>query len=398
MLHLTTAMRGIALVVTMLAPGAPAAAQSGDGLAARLQSIADSYIADTAPGERATAISISVSLPGGAGTVNAAAGAVSTAPDAAPVTDATLFQIGSITKSFTAAALLQLQSEGVLDLDDPLGLWLPEYPAWKDVTLRRLLNMTSGIPSYDNTDAMIDDIGRNGLSRHFSPAVLAGFADPAYPGAPDPTTGYSYSNTNYILAGMVIEKATGQSVQETFESRFFGPRYGLTDTHYRAGIYPPEITDRMASGYFIAEGYDGMAALDGADVKAEDMSWGGAAGAIVSRPEEVNAWVRALFTSDDLLDPAARAELTQVVSMATGATLSDLTADDPHGFGLGVSGFTSALGTGWQYEGETMGFRVLYVYLPDRDLVATVALNSGVEGAADNAGKVALSVIEAVGD
>jgi D-alanyl-D-alanine carboxypeptidase len=398
MLHMTTAMRGIALVATMLAPGAPAPAQSGDGLAARLQSIADGYIADTAPGERATAISISVSLPGGAGTVNAAAGAVSTAPDAAPVTDATLFQIGSITKSFTAAALLQLQSEGVLDLDDPLGLWLPEYPAWKDVTLRRLLNMTSGIPSYDNTDATIDDIGRNGLSRHFSPAVLVGFADPAYPGAPDPTTGYSYSNTNYILAGMVIEKATGQSVQETFETRFFGPRYGLTDTHYRAGIYPPEITDRMASGYFIAEGYDGMAALDGADVKAEDMSWGGAAGAIVSRPEEVNAWVRALFTSDDLLDPAARAELTQVVSMATGATLSGLTADDPHGFGLGVSGFTSALGTGWQYEGETMGFRVLYVYLPERDLVATVALNSGVEGAADNAGKVALSVIEAVGD
>ncbi|WP_058556095.1 serine hydrolase [Thiohalocapsa sp. ML1] len=365
-------------------------------LATKLQTIADAYIADTAAGEQATAISISVSLPEGGGTVNVTAGAVSNEAGAAAVTPDTLFQIGSITKSFTSVTLLQLQSEGVLDLDDTLGEWLPEYPAWKDVTLRRLLNMTSGIPSYDNVDAMIGDIGRNGLSRHFSPAVLVGFADPAYPGAPDPTTGYSYSNTNYILAGMVIEKATGRGVQEHFEQRLFGPRYGLTNTYYRAGIYPREITERMASGYFVAEGYDGMKALDGADVKGEDMSWGGAAGAGVSRPEEVNNWVRALFTSADLLDADARAELTRVVSMRTGQAVARLTADDPHGFGLGISGFASpALGSGWQYEGESMGFRTLYIYLPEKDLVVTLALNSGAEGVADHAGKVALAVIEA---
>lgn len=128
---------------------------------------------------------------------------------------------------------------------------------------------------------------------------------------------------------MVIEKASGRTVQENFEDRLFGPRYGLTNTAYRAGIYPREITDRMASGYFVAEGYPGMKALDGADVKGEDMSWGGAAGAAVSRPEEVNNWVRALFASNDLLDADARAELTRVVSMRTGATLARLTPDDP---------------------------------------------------------------------
>jgi hypothetical protein len=116
----------------------------------------------------------------------------------------------------------------------------------------------------------------------------------------------------------------------------------------------------------------------------------------VSRPEEVNNWVRALFTSEDLLDADARAELTRVVSMRTGETLARLTANDPHGFGLGISGFASpAIGSGWQYEGESMGFRTLYIYLPEQDLVVTLALNSGAEGEADHAGKLGLAVIEA---
>ncbi len=81
--------------------------------------------------------------------------------------------------------------------------------------------------------------------------------------------------------------------------------------------------------------------------------------------------------------------------MRTGAPLEALSADEPTGFGLGVSGFMNALGTGWQYEGETMGYRVLYVYLPERDFVVTLAFNSGAEDEADHAGKVALEVIDA---
>jgi D-alanyl-D-alanine carboxypeptidase len=386
----------LAAVLGSLAPAfAPAFAD--EALTAKIQAIADAYVADTAPGEKATGVSISVSLPDDGGTVNVVSGKVSNAPDAADITPATLFQIGSITKSMTSTVLLQLQSEGVLDLDDTLGTWLPEYPAWKDVPIRQLLNMTSTIPGYDKSDAMIDDVAKHGFGRHYSPAVLVGFADPTYPGAPAATSGYDYSNTNYILAGMVIEKATGQTVQETFEDRLFGPRYGMADTHYRAGVYPTEITDRMASGYFPADGTEAMKALDGRDVKTGDMSWGGAAGAAVSSPEQVGNWVRALFGSEELLDADARAELVQVVSMQTGQPVPELTADDPHGFGLGVSGLSSSvLGKTWQYEGESMGFRTLYVYLPERDLVVTLSMNSGAEGDADHAGKVALAIIQAV--
>jgi D-alanyl-D-alanine carboxypeptidase len=92
---------------------------------------------------------------------------------------ATLFQIGSITKSFNSTVLLQLQSEGVLDLDDTLGTWLPEHPASQDVTLRQLLHMTSTIPGYDKSDAMIGDVARHGFGRHYAPALLVGFADPS---------------------------------------------------------------------------------------------------------------------------------------------------------------------------------------------------------------------------
>jgi D-alanyl-D-alanine carboxypeptidase len=375
--------------------GQPApAADDRAAISARVQAIADDYMANRSEIEHTSGISISISLPGDPEPLNIVAGRVSRDPGSPPITPETLFQIGSITKSFTAVALLQLEAEGRLDLDDTLAEWLPEYPGWKDLTLRRLLNMTSGIPTYDDTEAALTSIAETGLGRHFSPAVLVGYVDPTYPGAPEATTGYAYSNTNYALAGMIIEKVTGRSVQEEFENRFLGERYGLTSTYYREAVYPPEITNRMASGYFAQAELEAMAKLMDADMKNEDMSWAGAAGALVSRPEDVNRWARTLFLSD-MLSAEQKKELTTVVSTETGETIGSTSAEHPHGFGLGVSGFTAPLGSGWNYEGGTMGYRVVYVLLPDKDLVATVALNSAPNDADDQIGKLVLTVIEA---
>jgi D-alanyl-D-alanine carboxypeptidase len=386
-------VRQLIASLVLLAAMSPARADERADLQAALQKIADDYIASSSEAEHSSAISISLSLPEETSTVNAVAGVVSRDPGAAPITAGTLFQIGSITKSMTAAALLQLQTEGRLDLDDPLGKYLPEYPAWKDVPIRRLLNMTSGIPTYDSS--MFGDIVTYGNSRHFSPPVLVGFVDPSYPGAPAATKGYDYSNTNYILAGMILSKLTGKPVAEVFAERLLGPKTGLTDTHYVEGIYPPEILARMPSGYAWQPDDPDFKAISGEDFRAQDMSWAGSAGAAVATPEQVARWVRALYQSD-LLTDEARAELLDVVSMKTGAAIGKPSKEDPSGFGLGVTGFASdALGSGWEYEGGSMGFRVVYLYLPERDLVAVVGINSNIDSDKDHIGKIAVAVLQA---
>lgn len=388
-------MRLFLALAATLALTLPTHAADRAALTAEIEKIAADYMASLVEKDHASGISISVSLPGDPQNINVVAGKVSREADAAEITPATLYQIGSITKSMTAAALLQLQAEGKLSLEDPLGKWLPQYPAWKDVTLRHLLNMTSGIPTYDDNDAITATLVKVGIGRHFSDAVLVGFADPTYPGALKPTKGYDYSNTNFILAGMVIQKVTGNSVGDEFRSRFLGDRYGLADTHYVEGVYPADITDRMASGYFWQSELPGLKPLMGTDMKVQDMSWAGAAGGLVSSPEQVTHWARALFQSD-MLTEAARSELMTVVSMKTGDTIGSATKDDPRGFGLGVMGYDiDPLGQGWEYEGGTMGYRVVYNYIPKDDVVVSVAMNSAVNGADDQIGKVVAAISEA---
>jgi len=375
----------------------PALATDRAELSAQIERLASDYLATRGEAEHISGVSISLSLPGDPANLNVAVGTLSRDGGAGPMTPDTLFQICSITKSMTAAVLLQLQTEGRLGLDDTLAIHLPEYPAWKDVTLRHLLTMTSGIASYDTAPAMIADNTKHGLTRHYSPAVLAGFVDPAYPGTPAPTSGYDYSNTNYILAGMVIERITGEPLAKVFNARLFGPAHGLTDTYYSAGPYWDELVARMPAGYNWQPGEADMAPLLGKDVKAQDMSWGGAAGAAIATPEQVTRWARALYQSD-LLTDAARAELMDVVSMKTGQPIGKPSAADSAGFGLGVMGFHSpVLGQGWQYEGGTMGFRVVYVWLPQPDIVVAVGLNSNVNDDNDHIGKLAAAILQAAG-
>lgn len=134
----------------------PTAAWGGAVLQAELTADVEAYLEARGEAEHVSAAGLSVSLPERRSSIDVSAG-TTTYGGEEPVRPDSLWQIGSNTKAFTAVLLLQLEAEGHLSIDDPLGRWLPEYPQWADVSIRRLLNMTSGIPSYDQQPAFQAD-------------------------------------------------------------------------------------------------------------------------------------------------------------------------------------------------------------------------------------------------
>jgi Beta-lactamase len=171
-------------------------------LTAQLQQILDAYVKDRASIEGLSGAALQVDRGEGHPILAIYAGDNGLS-DKKPIGPDTLFDIGSNTKEFTAALILKLEAAGKLNIDDTIGRWLPQYPAWKDVTIRSLLQMTSPIPNYSETVA-IGEIEVADLHHQFSAKDLMGFVDPENGNHFPPATGWFYSNTNYILAGLII--------------------------------------------------------------------------------------------------------------------------------------------------------------------------------------------------
>ncbi|HEY8289536.1 MAG TPA: serine hydrolase domain-containing protein [Acetobacteraceae bacterium] len=371
--------RSIVAVIALAALSlcTPAAAQSGHTDAAlthSLQQALDTYVTTRAKLEHISAASLTISLKGTGNTINLAAGTTRYPDAGAKATPASLFEIGSITKSFTSVAILHLEAAGKLTIEDTIGKWLPQYPAWKDVPIRRLLDMTSPIPGYDNQPSIGRLMGQDPNHR-FTPQELVASVYP-HDGKPEPVSGWTYSNTNYILAQMIIEKAAGKSYAEVMRELF--DQVGLKNTYYEQNLYPASITDRMVSGYFFNHDPDdeALARLLGHDVKSDSVSWMQGAGGIVASMQDVAHWARALYEGPLLAD-RQRSELLTIVSDKTGAPIAHTSTENPSAFGLGVgAGFRPKLGAYWYYQGMTLGYRVLYAYFPDSGAIIVVGLNS----------------------
>jgi D-alanyl-D-alanine carboxypeptidase len=349
----------------------------------RVQAAFDAWLAARAPVEKVTGIAAYISFGAAGPAIEAFAGKVGRDPDSRPVDQDTLYQMGSTSKSFTVAVILQLEAAGKLSIDDTLGKWLPEHPAWKDVTIRHLLNMTSGIPTYSETEWM-SKAWANEPTRAFT---LKELADVAYPSATHQlpvSKGYFYSNTNYVLAGMIAEKASGKSFRDLVHELVIEP-HGLTSTFYEASTYPEPVIKRLSHGYFENEAcaeYQPKcketwnAPIIGRDMRNGSVSWMQSAGGGVASARDVDRWMRAVF-GGKVVPPKQQKEWMELISTKTGEPIATVSADDPGGFALGLGyKILGPLGAQWFYEGESLGYRTLYVWIADQDLMITVQTNS----------------------
>lgn len=268
-----------------------------------------------------------------------------------PATPATRYKIGSLSKQFTAAATLLLEQDGKLSLDDKVAKYFPELTRARDVTLRQLLNHTAGYEDFYPLDILSQEMQRpiaaDDLMHRYGKRSL-GF---------EPGTRWSYSNTNYVIAGRIIEKVSGMPLDQFMRTRIAGKLRlaSMADTTHTAA----SIAD--------AWGYGRHALAAPRVAAAEGKGWTYATGHLAMTASDLAKWDVALM-NDTLLSSASRAAMTQPVAVKEG--------DDPHyALGLGVD----QMGAGrvrWSHNGGTAGFISRNVVYPQEKLAIVVLTNT----------------------
>ncbi|HET7815258.1 MAG TPA: serine hydrolase domain-containing protein [Candidatus Baltobacteraceae bacterium] len=275
-----------------------------------------------------------------------------------PVDAHTRFEIGSITKQFTAAAILQLRASGKLSLDDKLGKYVPEYKAGRNITLRQMLLQISGIPNYTDTKAFGTLIAqRNGSVTIGRPgnlqSVIAMIRQQKLDFAPG--TKWEYSNSNYYLLGHVVEVASGMPWASYVESRIFKPA-GMSESSFMEN--EAHVSD-MATGYTIAKkgGLVPTGSFDG---------WAGGAGTIVSTSSDLAKWDLALLGGK-----IVSAEDRKL--MMTGGPVPS-GQNERYGFGWVIDTYDGQPRT-W-HNGGTLGFTASNQIYPGENEIVIVLANS----------------------
>lgn len=260
-----------------------------------------------------------------------------------PNDGATKFRLGSVTKQFTAVAILLLQDRGKLTLDAPVKTYLPDAPAaWDKVTVRHLLTHSAGIPNFTN----FPDYGATKTLPATHDSLIARFRDKPLEFAPGEK--FAYSNSGYVLLSAIIEKLSGQSYAAFVAENLFKP-LGMADTGYDSHAM---ILPRRASGY--APGPKGPV---NADYISMTIPQG--AGGLYSTTWDLLKWQRGVY-GGKLLTPAA------LVAFRT-----------PYkdGYALGVGVQSAGGSTTIEHGGGIEGFNTSLAYDPDRKLTVVVLGN-----------------------
>ena len=301
-----------------------------------------------------------------------------------PITENNLFHIGSITKSFISALILQLESDTSLNfsINDSVSKFFPQYSKWQNISIKQLLNMTSGITDYMLDQNFIDDLISDPY-RHRRPTELIHYSWHSSLRF-KPGTQYDYSNANYILLGMIIEKVTGHTLAYELRTRFFEP-LKLNHTFYISGSMDEETHSSLVRSYMYKKITHDFIPM-GTDTTDYSMSFYGASGGIISSTADMAIWIRNLFTPDKILSQKQLLKLKNIISTKNGKRIEAPSAQDPDGFGLGIicSYFPEINELAYAYEGITFAGRAGYLYHTSQDIIVSVAVNSSVDGKEDN--------------
>lgn len=340
---LRRALTVLTVFTVLIAPAVPAAAAGGDTFGRTLQEKLDAIHAAGMPGAFAE-------VRDGRRTWTPATGVADIATGQ-PVRDGMRHRVGSITKTFVASTVLQLAGERRIDLDAPIGRYLPRglVPAdlARQVTVRMLLNHTSGIGDFDTAIIKtLDDLVTMGRT-DYTPQQLVKLGVGA--GATNaPGAAWSYSNTNYILAGLIVERVTGHGYRAEVSRRILRP-LGLRDTYFEGS--EPDIRGPHMHAY--------VPWTDGTlkDFTRYNMSWAWSAGEIVSTAHDLNVFYRALL-SGRLLRPALLAQMEATVPQ-------DPADPGAGGYGLGLYRVDLPCGRFWGHDGGTIGHQTISWHSPD---------------------------------
>ncbi|MFI1279517.1 serine hydrolase domain-containing protein [Streptomyces sp. NPDC020858] len=267
-------------------------------------------------------------------------------------------RVGSVTKTFTAVAVLQQSAKGRVELDRPVGDYVPELlpgERGRKVTVRMLLNHTSGINDYiagafpsllEGSTTSLDDH----RFRTIRPAELIKYGVDR-PQLFEPGTDWTYSNTNYVLLGEILRKVTGQDPERLITQDVIR-RAGLRDTYFPGN--DPHIRGAHARMY---ENFYGL--IDPPrDYSVYNMTWAGTAGALISTPQDLNTFYRALLTGDLL----PRRQLDQ---MRTTVDVKDETGAVGMRYGLGIYTLDTPCGPAWGHDGGVFGAGTWAMSSPD---------------------------------
>lgn len=272
------------------------------------------------------------------------------------------FRIGSNTKAFTATVLLQLEAEGRLSLDDTVAQWLPGavnangYDGTK-ITIRELLHHTSGLPDYDTNPTFLNSYASNTEpNRAWPPQTLVDLALAQHAPTSAPGAAFAYSNTNFILAGMVIKAVTGNDPAVEIQNRIIGP-LGLHDTTF------PTSDPTLHGDYLHGYEYQWLG-LELTDVTVSNVQAMGSAGAMVSTLDDLATFDRALI-GGALLPPAQEAELKTTVPI-----------DAKTRYGLGIGQYQTPCGQWvWTHTGIVLGYISTWEISDDASKQVIVANN-----------------------